>query len=127
LANLMTLCHACHRQAETAVRMRSGLTGLATVLGHLAPLFLMCDAHDVGLHPDPQSPLAEGQPAVIIYDMAPGGSVSASACLKFTMSYWATPTSWWPIAPAPRAAPPASARRARMGAAASGRRWRCWR
>jgi DEAD/DEAH box helicase domain-containing protein len=73
LGNLITLCPACHRQAETAVRMRSGLTGLASVLGQLAPLFLMCDAHDVGLHPDPQSPLAEGQPAVIIYDMAPGG------------------------------------------------------
>ncbi len=73
LTNLITLCRSCHRQAETAVRMRSGLTGLATVLGHLAPLFLMCDAHDVGVHADPQSPLAQGQPAVVIYDMVPAG------------------------------------------------------
>ncbi len=72
-ANLITLCRACHRQAETAVRMRSGLSGLATSLGHLAPLFLMCAAHDVGVHADPQSPLAAGQAAVTIYDMVPAG------------------------------------------------------
>jgi DEAD/DEAH box helicase domain-containing protein len=73
LANLITLCRSCHRQAETAVRMRSGLSGLATALGHLAPLFLMCAAHDVGVHADPQSPLAGGQAAVTIYDMVPAG------------------------------------------------------
>jgi DEAD/DEAH box helicase domain-containing protein len=73
LANLVTLCRPCHRRAEAAVQMRSGLTGLATVLGHLAPLFLMCDPHDLGVHADPQSPLAEGQPAVVIYDPVPAG------------------------------------------------------
>jgi DEAD/DEAH box helicase domain-containing protein len=73
LENLTTLCRSCHRRAETAVRMRSGLSGLATVLGHLAPLFLMCDRHDIGVHADPQSPLTQGQPAVIIYDMVPAG------------------------------------------------------
>jgi DEAD/DEAH box helicase domain-containing protein len=73
LENLVTLCRTCHQRAEAAVKMRSGLAGLATVLGHLAPLFLMCDAHDIGLHPDPQSPLAEGLPAIIIYEVAPGG------------------------------------------------------
>ncbi len=71
--NLVTLCRSCHQRAETAVRMRSGLAGLATTLGHLAPLFLMCDQHDIGLHADPQSSLAYGQPAVIIYDMVPAG------------------------------------------------------
>ena len=73
LENLVTLCRTCHQRAEAAVKMRSGLTGLATVLGHLAPLFLMCDAHDIGLHPDPQSTLAHGLPAVVIYEVAPGG------------------------------------------------------
>jgi DEAD/DEAH box helicase domain-containing protein len=73
LSNLATLCRPCHRRAETAVKMRSGLTGLATVLGHLAPLFLMCDTYDIGLHADSQSPMAEGQPAVIIYDAIPAG------------------------------------------------------
>jgi DEAD/DEAH box helicase domain-containing protein len=73
LPNLVTLCPACHRRVETAVRMRSGLSGLAFVLGHLAPLFLMCDSGDLGVHADPQSPLAEGHPAVVIYDQVPGG------------------------------------------------------
>lgn len=73
LANLVTLCRPCHRRAEAAVQMRSGLSGLATVLGHLAPLFLMCDPHDLGVHADPQSPLAEGRPAVTIYERIPAG------------------------------------------------------
>jgi DEAD/DEAH box helicase domain-containing protein len=73
LANLVTLCPACHRRAETAVRVRSGLAGLSFTLGHLVPLFLMCDARDVGVHSDSQSPLAEGRPAVVIYDLVPAG------------------------------------------------------
>jgi DEAD/DEAH box helicase domain-containing protein len=73
LANLVTLCPACHRRAETAVRVRSGLAGLSFTLGHLAPLYLMCDARDVGVHSDAQSPLAEGRPAVVIYDRVPAG------------------------------------------------------
>jgi DEAD/DEAH box helicase domain-containing protein len=73
LSNLVTLCRRCHRRAETAVRIRSGLAGLAFALGHLAPLFLMCDARDIGVHSDPQSPLSGGQPAVVIYDQVPAG------------------------------------------------------
>lgn len=73
LENLTTLCPACHRRAEAAVRVRSGLAGLAFVMGHLAPLFLMCDSRDLGIHADPQSPLGEGMPTVAIYDQAPAG------------------------------------------------------
>jgi DEAD/DEAH box helicase domain-containing protein len=73
LTNLITLCPTCHKRAETAVRMRSGLAGLAYALGNLAPLFLMCDARDIGIHSDPQADLAEGQPIVVIYDLAPAG------------------------------------------------------
>ncbi|MBE7469397.1 MAG: ATP-dependent helicase [Anaerolineae bacterium] len=73
LSNLITLCRSCHRRAETAVRVRSGLGGLAFTLSHLAPLFLMCDANDVAVHHDPQSPLTFGQPAVVIYETTPGG------------------------------------------------------
>jgi DEAD/DEAH box helicase domain-containing protein len=73
LANLITLCRPCHRRAETAVRVRSGLGGLAFALGHLAPLFLMCDLNDVAVHHDPKSPLADGRPVVVIYDVTPGG------------------------------------------------------
>jgi DEAD/DEAH box helicase domain-containing protein len=73
LDNLITLCPECHRRVETAVRVRSGLAGLAFVLGNLAPFFLMCDVSDLGVHSDPQSPLAEGRPAVILYDQIPAG------------------------------------------------------
>jgi DEAD/DEAH box helicase domain-containing protein len=73
LSNLVTLCPRCHHRVELAVRMRSGLAGLSFALGHLAPLFLMCDARDLGVHFDPKSPLAEGQPAVVIYDQVPAG------------------------------------------------------
>ncbi len=73
LTNLITLCPSCHHRTETAVRMRSGLSGLAHVMGQLAPLFLMCDSRDLGVHSDPQSPLADGRPAVVIYDQVPDG------------------------------------------------------
>ncbi len=73
LANLITLCSSCHRKVETAVRVRSGLAGLAFTLGNLAPLFLMCDIGDLGIHSDPQSSLADGQPTVVLYDLIPGG------------------------------------------------------
>jgi DEAD/DEAH box helicase domain-containing protein len=73
LENLITLCPACHRRVETAVRVRSGLAGLAHVLGHLAPFFLMCDTRDLGVHSDPQSPITGGAPTVVIYDQIPAG------------------------------------------------------
>jgi DEAD/DEAH box helicase domain-containing protein len=73
LSNLVTLCPRCHHRVELAVRMRSGLAGLSFALGHLGPLFLMCDARDVGVHSDPQSPLADGRPTVVIYDQVPAG------------------------------------------------------
>lgn len=73
LENLTTLCSSCHRRAESVVRMRSGLGGLAYTLGHLAPLFLMCDAFDIGVHHDPQSDLTGGMPTVVIYDHVPAG------------------------------------------------------
>ncbi len=53
MENLITLCPADHRKAEQNVRMRSGLAGLGNVLGQLAPLFLMCDPGDLGIHTDP--------------------------------------------------------------------------
>ena len=53
--------------------MRSGLSGLAFTLGHLAPLFLMCDSSDLGVHADPQSKLADGKPVVVLFDQIPAG------------------------------------------------------
>jgi len=73
LQNLITLCPACHRQAETAVRVRSGMAGFSTVLHHLAPLLLMCDSEDIRVHYDPNSTLGDGQPTVVLFDNIPGG------------------------------------------------------
>lgn len=73
LSNLVTLCPPCHRRAELSVSIRNGLSGLTYVLQNLAPLFLMCDVSDLGASYDPLSPLAEKQPAVVIYDLVPGG------------------------------------------------------
>jgi DEAD/DEAH box helicase domain-containing protein len=72
MENLVTLCPACHRKVEQNVRMRSGLAGLGNVLGQLAPLFLMCDPGDLGIHTDP-SPATLGGPGIVIYDDVPGG------------------------------------------------------
>jgi DEAD/DEAH box helicase domain-containing protein len=73
LENLTTLCNTCHRKVEQNVRMRSGLSGLAYVLGNLAPLFLMCDAGDLGTHVEPVENKTFGQPAIILYDAVPAG------------------------------------------------------
>jgi DEAD/DEAH box helicase domain-containing protein len=71
--NLITLCPNCHQLAETNIRLRSGLAGFTYALHNLAPLFLMCDVGDLGAHYEPQSPLANGQPVTVIYDMVPAG------------------------------------------------------
>ncbi len=71
--NLVTLCPPCHMMAEKNVKIQSGLSGLGYLLGNLAPLFLMCDRHDLRVIPDPQSSLADGQPVVIFHDGVPGG------------------------------------------------------
>jgi DEAD/DEAH box helicase domain-containing protein len=68
LENLITLCPSCHKKAEENVRIRSGLAGLAYVLGNLAPLFLMCDASDLGTHIEPTENAVFGQPSVVLYD-----------------------------------------------------------
>jgi DEAD/DEAH box helicase domain-containing protein len=73
LDNLTTLCPNCHKKAESAVRVRSGLVGLGYVLGNLAPLFLMCDPGDLGTHIEPVGTTDFPQPAVVLYDLIPAG------------------------------------------------------
>ena len=73
LENLTTLCPSCHHKVEQNVRMKSGLSGLAYVLGNLAPLFLMCDAGDLGTHVEPVENQTFGQPTVVLYDAIPAG------------------------------------------------------
>ena len=72
LENLTTLCPSCHKKVEQNVRIRSGLAGLGFVLGNLAPLFLMCDTRDLGVHTDPAGAM-NGQPTVVLYDLVPAG------------------------------------------------------
>lgn len=80
MENLITLCSNCHQLAESAVRIRSGLAGLGYALGQLAPLFLMCDDSDLGTLTDPASQIAEGRPAVIIYDQVNAGIGLSRKC-----------------------------------------------
>ena len=73
IQNLVTLCPTCHRQAETGVRVRSGMAGLSYILHNLAPLLLMCDGEDIDVHYDPNATLGEGKPTVVLFDNIPGG------------------------------------------------------
>jgi DEAD/DEAH box helicase domain-containing protein len=73
LQNLITLCPSCHQQAETRVRVRSGMAGFSYMLHNLAPLLLMCDGEDIDVHYDPNSNLGEGKPTVVLFDNIPGG------------------------------------------------------
>jgi DEAD/DEAH box helicase domain-containing protein len=54
--------------AESMVRVRSGLGGLSFLLRHVAPLHLMCDTHNLGVHHDPRADFAGGSPVIAIYD-----------------------------------------------------------
>jgi DEAD/DEAH box helicase domain-containing protein len=73
LDNLITLCRLDHRRAEQNVRIRSGLAGVAYVLSQLAPLFLMCDPGDLGVHTDAAGVVRLGKPSVVLYDEVPAG------------------------------------------------------
>jgi DEAD/DEAH box helicase domain-containing protein len=73
LTNLTTLCSSCHKLAEQQARIQSGMAGLAYALGNLAPLYLMCDIKDIGVMGSSSASVANGKPAVILYDQVPGG------------------------------------------------------
>ncbi|MCX7670086.1 MAG: DEAD/DEAH box helicase [Anaerolineae bacterium] len=72
LENLVTLCPACHRRAETSVRMRSGLGGAAALLLGVAPIFLMCDPADLGMVVEPQA-ATSGLPTITVFEQMAGG------------------------------------------------------
>lgn len=74
LSNLIALCPTCHRRAEPWYRSEAaaGLLGLANALGNIAPLFLMCDAHDLGVTSELRS-LQTRQPTIYLYDRVPSG------------------------------------------------------
>ena len=72
LDNLITLCKACHRQAERALGLHGALTGMGHALRHIAPLFLMCDPRDLGVIAESHAPWT-GHPTVTIYERAAAG------------------------------------------------------
>ncbi len=72
LANLVTLCPACHRRAEASVRIRTGLGGAAALIAGVAPIFLMCDGRDLGVLAEAQTP-DSGTPRITLYERTPGG------------------------------------------------------
>ncbi len=53
-------------------RVEVALAGLGNLLHGLAPLFLMCDPHDVGLAVEVRSPHGQ-RPTIYLFDMTPGG------------------------------------------------------
>ncbi|HZC29990.1 MAG TPA: Zn-binding domain-containing protein, partial [Gaiellaceae bacterium] len=53
-------------------RVEVALAGLGTLLHGLAPLFLMCDPHDLGLAVEVRSPHTR-RPTIHLFDMTPGG------------------------------------------------------
>ncbi|MCB0216951.1 MAG: DEAD/DEAH box helicase [Chloroflexi bacterium] len=72
LDNLITLCKACHRSAERCLGLHGGLQGLGHALGHVAPLFLMCDAGDLGVKTESHAAWSK-RPTVVVFERAAAG------------------------------------------------------
>ncbi|MBN2830101.1 MAG: DEAD/DEAH box helicase [Candidatus Cloacimonetes bacterium] len=71
--NLITLCPACHREAEKKLIIQSGLAGLSYLFGNIAPIYLMCDSKDIRVNYKANNNLSEEECAVIFHDSAAGG------------------------------------------------------
>jgi DEAD/DEAH box helicase domain-containing protein len=56
----------------TRDELENGLLGLGHVVANVAPLYLMCDPRDLGVHVELRSPITQ-VPTVFVYDKAPGG------------------------------------------------------
>jgi DEAD/DEAH box helicase domain-containing protein len=56
----------------THEELGDGLAGLGHLLGHLAPLFLMCDPRDIGIKTEVRSPFNRA-PTVYLYERVAGG------------------------------------------------------
>ena len=72
LENLVTLCRSCHSRVEVDRMVRSSLSGLAHVLRHIAPLYLMSGSRDIGVVSEVRSAFTR-QPTITFYDTTPGG------------------------------------------------------
>ncbi len=71
-SNLVTLCRRCHWRADGAQAPGGSLSGLATAIGNVAPLFLMCDPRDIGVVPELRSSHTGG-PTITVHDWVPAG------------------------------------------------------
>jgi DEAD/DEAH box helicase domain-containing protein len=72
LSNLITLCSECHRRVEATHAVQGTLEGLGNLMRALAPLYLMCDRHDIRVTSDLNFAHTRA-PTIVIYDTAPGG------------------------------------------------------
>ncbi|MCE5260275.1 MAG: DEAD/DEAH box helicase [Chloroflexi bacterium] len=81
LANLTTLCPACHRQAEQNTAVADTLSSLGRVLANLLPLYLMCDPSDLGVSTDLHAPQT-GKPTLFVFDAASGGVGLSQATME---------------------------------------------
>jgi DEAD/DEAH box helicase domain-containing protein len=86
-SNLVSLCPGCHSLAEVNVRIRSGLAAASNALRNLAPLLIMCDQEDIGSLSEAKSVLADGLPAILVYDGMPGG-LGLSRKLYENKDFW---------------------------------------
>ena len=107
LGNLVTLCPACHRQAEAGVRIRSGLGGAATLLAVAAPIFLMCDPRDLGMLAEPQDPIS-GQPTITLYERCRAASDTPNNSSPRCRSCSVRQLTWSRIVPASAVVRPVS-------------------
>ncbi len=62
----------CQEMAEREIDLSFGLRALATALGNVVPVFVLCDPKDIGTVPMVRAPFS-GLPTIYIYDMYPGG------------------------------------------------------
>ncbi len=69
LENLTLVCRTCHRRLETAGTLRTGLDGVAYLLSNLAPLHLMCDPSDLGVHVAKGNPIGLGAGPAAVREM----------------------------------------------------------
>lgn len=76
LSNLITLCRSCHNKVSgdrlSKDAFSNGWRGLAYLLHHVAPLYLMCEPQDLGVVSELRSPL-RGKPTIYLYDQIPAG------------------------------------------------------
>ena len=87
--NLVSLCPTCHRIAEENVKMRSILSGLGYAFSHIAPIFLLCERHDLGYTFDERIGINWQNPGIIIYDQFSGGiGLSENLYLRVEDVFW---------------------------------------